>query len=54
MGTDFSQRFIGLVRPVLWERARKKDLMSGFTDNYIKVLRPYDPGRAGTVEAVRA
>ncbi len=34
----FSQRFIGSIRPVLLERTRDGMPMSGFTDNYLKVL----------------
>ena len=34
---DFSQRFVGTVRPVLLEHTREGLPMSGFTDNYLKV-----------------
>ena len=27
--------------------------MYGFTDNYVKVQRPFDPARVGTIEEVR-
>lgn len=35
--TDFTERFIGSVRPVLLEHSRPGHPMSGFTDNYLKV-----------------
>lgn len=35
---EFSSRFLGTVRPVLLEHAPKGQPMSGFTDNYLKVL----------------
>jgi threonylcarbamoyladenosine tRNA methylthiotransferase MtaB len=34
---DFSQRFVGTVRPVLLEHPRPGMAMTGFTDNYLKV-----------------
>lgn len=33
-------RFIGGVRPVLWEHSREGEPMHGFTDNYIRVEAP--------------
>ena len=33
----FYQRYVGSRRPVLLERSRKKGVMHGFTDNYIRV-----------------
>jgi threonylcarbamoyladenosine tRNA methylthiotransferase MtaB len=37
---------------VLWESKREGDQMSGFTDNYIKVYRPYDKTKINTFELV--
>ena len=34
---DFYRRFMGATRPVLLERSRRRGIMYGFTDNYIKV-----------------
>ena len=34
---DFYRRFTGTTRPVLLERSRRRGIMYGFTDNYIKV-----------------
>lgn len=38
---EFTDKFIGSVRPVLFEQPQKGQPMHGFTDNYIKVLAPY-------------
>lgn len=34
---EFSERFIGTVRPALLEHPKEGMLMSGFTDNYLKI-----------------
>lgn len=39
----------GTTRPVLWESDVKDNMMYGFTDNYIRVRRPYDPSLVNTV-----
>jgi len=39
----FYQEHIGQKRPVLFEETKNKGLMTGFTDNYIKVEAKYDP-----------
>lgn len=38
--TEFSQKFVGTVRPVLLEHGSDGKCMSGFTDNYLKVKLP--------------
>ncbi|RMH52392.1 MAG: tRNA (N(6)-L-threonylcarbamoyladenosine(37)-C(2))-methylthiotransferase MtaB [Bacteroidetes bacterium] len=43
----------GRVRPVLWEAEERDGAMLGFTDNYVRVQRPYDEARAGRIEPVR-
>lgn len=35
---DFSKRFIGTSRPILVEHTQRGKTMSGFTDNYLKVV----------------
>lgn len=37
----FTQQHAGQVRPVLFEQADKAGLMSGYTDNYLRVETPY-------------
>ncbi len=65
---EFVNSQIGKIRPVLWEStphnselrgvpsARpttpNSELMFGWTDNYIRVARPYDPTLVNTIEEV--
>lgn len=39
----------GRQRPVLWESTIKNGFMYGFTDNYIRVRRQYDPSLVGRI-----
>ncbi len=46
---------MGKSRPVLWEEGMKegeKEKMYGWTDNYIRLARPYDSALINTVESV--
>lgn len=43
---------IGKIRPVLWESSNHNGLMEGWTDNYIRITRPYDSSRVNTIEEV--
>lgn len=36
----FYARFVGTIRPVLWEHAREGEPLQGFTDNYLRCLQP--------------
>jgi threonylcarbamoyladenosine tRNA methylthiotransferase MtaB len=47
---SFYSRFIGSYRPVLWEDSDKEGLMSGFTDNHIRVESSYDLSRVSRIE----
>ncbi|MEO1259186.1 MAG: tRNA (N(6)-L-threonylcarbamoyladenosine(37)-C(2))-methylthiotransferase MtaB [Bacteroidota bacterium] len=38
----FYEQFIGETRPVLFEKSKIKNTMSGFTDNYVKIEMPLD------------
>ena len=38
---------------VLWESKKEDEMMAGFTENYVKVYRPYDKAKVNTFEAVR-
>ena len=49
----FYREHAGDVRPVLWEEAERGGTMHGYTDNYVKVGRPYDASRIGEIEPVR-
>ena len=49
---DFIRSNRGLQARVLWESTVKDGMMYGYSDNYIRVGRPYLPDRAGTLETV--
>ena len=42
----------GLEETVLWESSVKNGTMGGYTGNYIRVERPYDPARVNTLEKI--
>ena len=42
----------GLPERVLWESTVKDGLMSGYTGNYIRVEKPYDPALVNTLEDI--
>ena len=49
----FCQRFVGIVRPVLWEHAREGQPMQGFTDNYVRVEMPAEhPALDNTITSI--
>ena len=43
---------LGKTRPVLWEATEHDGVMFGWTDNYIRICRPYDTTLVNTIEAV--
>lgn len=45
----FFERFRGQERPVLWERSENNGHMCGFTDNYIRLVAPYNTTLAGII-----
>ena len=42
----------GLPEHVLWESSVKDGMMAGYTGNYIRVERPYDPALVNQLEAI--
>lgn len=55
---DFSESMLGTIRPVLWEHAVHDSpgdapLMSGLTDNYLRVVAPLDETRLNTITPAR-
>lgn len=42
----------GLQETVLWESSVKNGLMGGYTGNYIRVERPFDPARVNQLEEI--
>jgi len=49
---DFVSANKGLRETVLWESSVKNGLMGGYTGNYIRVERPFDPARVNQLEEV--
>ncbi|MBQ9547781.1 MAG: radical SAM protein [Bacteroidales bacterium] len=49
---DFAARCRGMRATVLWESREKDGTMGGYTDNYIRVSRPFDPARVNTLEEI--
>ena len=50
---NFYEQFIGQEREVLFEAHKNKNLMSGFTDNYLKVELPCDSSKINKLASVR-
>ena len=48
----FYQSQKGTTHTVLWESKREGTLMSGFTENYVRVFRDYDKNRINTFETI--
>ena len=49
---SFIARHKGKREQVLWESDRKDGKMAGYTGNYIRVERPFDPARVNTLEDI--
>lgn len=45
----FYEQHVGQERPVLFEMHKDSNLMSGFTDNYIKIDAPFEADRINTI-----
>ena len=46
----FYQTQIGKTLPVLWEHENKKGQMFGFTENYVRVQKPFNPTSVNQIE----
>ena len=46
---QFYERHLGETRPVLFEHSKEEGLMSGFTDNYIRIEAPFEAARINTI-----
>lgn len=46
---DFYEEHQFQKRPILWEKNRINNMMFGFSDNYIRVARPYDENLVGMI-----
>lgn len=49
----FYESQINKTYPVLWESRHNGENMVGFTNNYIRVERPYDKGLVNTIQNIR-
>ena len=52
LNSQFVEANRGLKARVLWESSDHGGVMSGFTENYIRVERPYDPALSGQITEV--
>ena len=50
--SDFVAKNKGRLSKVLWESDVKDGIMGGYSGNYIRVERPYDPARVNTIEDI--
>lgn len=48
----FYEQHLGEYRPVLWEHSQQEGIVTGFTDNYIKVEAPENGRLINTIEMV--
>lgn len=48
----FYQQHLGTERPVLFEQHKNPDLMSGFTDNYVKIEMPFEADFVNQIQPV--
>lgn len=49
---SFYQTQLGKTLPVLWEHEQKEGMMFGFTENYVRVKKPFDEGSVNQIETV--
>ncbi len=49
---DFVKKNKGRLSQVLWESDVKDGLMGGYSGNYIRIERPYDPLKVNTIEDI--
>ena len=50
--SEFVERCKGMSATVLWESREKDGTMGGYTGNYIRITRPFDPARVNTLEDI--
>ena len=49
----FYQTQLGKTLPVLWEHENKSGIMFGFTENYVRVQKPFDESSVNEIEMVK-
>ena len=52
LNAEFMESNRGICERVLWESSEKGGKMSGYTGNYIRIEKDYDPSKVGTIEEV--
>lgn len=50
---EFYETQLGNTLPVLWEHENKDGFMYGFTENYVRVQKPFDPDFINVIEQVK-
>lgn len=50
---EFYQTQLGKTLPVLWEHENKNGRMFGFTENYVRVQKPFDESSVNEIEMVK-
>ena len=48
----FYQSQLGKTHPVLWEHENKDGMMFGFTENYVRVQKPFDASSVNQIEVL--
>ena len=48
----FYQTQLGKTLPVLWEHENKNGMMYGFTENYVRVSKPFDEKSVNQIEEI--
>lgn len=49
----FYQSQLGSVHNVLWEHVQKNGMMQGYTENYVRVQKPYDESSINQIEFIK-
>ena len=50
---QFAEKYLGSVRTALFESTEHDGMMYGYTDNYLRVVVPYDASKVNAITAVR-
>ncbi len=50
---EFYRSQLGKTLPVLWEHEDRDGMMFGFTENYVRVKKAYDPASANQIEMLK-
>lgn len=49
----FYETQLGKTYPILWEHENKNGIMFGFTENYVRVQKPYDANSVNQIEFLK-